>query len=275
MALPLIIGAGLQAYNMYNSWQDKKKAEAAAAQLDAQPVPQYTPDARLNSFYQQAVAGVANPQGYTGAETAGYNSRLAQIIASRNANAQNMGGGGIGRAVGAMGNAEALNSLNQFSGNDAALRRSAFNAAMGRQQSAMGQYQSLANMNTQTALQRRLMQEQGLGQAIQTNKAMIANSLNNLGGDLIGYGMTKSLMNKGAGTNPTATTGVPSADLARTYYGTGGKMNLGNRFSNYADNEIVPSEVEMMPYNTGYARKYAQPYNEVSQMPYNRGYSRK
>lgn len=271
--IPQIIGAGLQAYNMYNSWQDKKRAEAAAEELDRQPVPQYTPDSRLNSFYQQAVAGVANPQGYTGAETAGYNSRLAQIIASRNANAQNMGGGGIGRAVGAMGNAEALNSLNQFSGNDAALRRSAFNAAMGRQQSAMGQYQSLANMNTQTALQRRLMQEQGLGQAIQSNKAMIANSLNNLGGDLIGYGMTKGLMGKGAGAGSTAVS--PNADLARTYFGTGGKMNLGNRFSNYTDNEIVPSEVDMMPYNTGYARKYAQPYNEVSQMPYNKGYSRK
>lgn len=212
--IPQIIGAGLQAYNMYNSWQDKKKAEAAAEQLDRQPVPQYTPDSRLNSFYQQAVAGVANPQGYTGAETAGYNSRLAQIIASRNANAQNMGGGGIGRAVGAMGNAEALNSLNQFSGNDAALRRSAYNAAMGRQQSAMGQYQSLANMNTQTALQRRLMQEQGLGQAIQSNKAMIANSLNNLGGDLIGYGMTKGLMGKGAGAGSVS--GVPSANLTAT-----------------------------------------------------------
>jgi hypothetical protein len=53
-------------------------------------------------------------------------------------------------------------------------------------------------MNTQTALQRRLMQEQGLGQAIQTNKAMFSNSLNNLGGDLIGYGMNKDMMAKKA-----------------------------------------------------------------------------
>lgn len=277
--IPQIIGAGLQAYNMYNSWQDKNKAEAAAAQLDRQPVPQYTPNSRLNSFYQQAVAGVANPQGYTGAETAGYNSRLAQIMASRNANAQNMAGGQLSRAIGGMGNAESINALNQFSGNDAALRRSAFNAAMGRQQSAMGQYQSLDNMNTQTALQRRLMKEQGLGQAIQSNKAMIGNSLNNIGGDLMGYGMTKDLMAdrlKLAGTNPATTTGSPSADLARTYYGTeNNKLGLGNRFGNYLDSEVVPSEVDMMPYNTGYARKYAQPYNEVSQMPYNRGYSRK
>jgi hypothetical protein len=192
------IGAGLQAYNMYNSYQAQKKAEADAARLDAQPVPQYTPNSRLNSFYQQAVAGVANPQGYTGAETAGYNSRLAQIMASRNYNAQNMAGGQLSRAIGGMGNAESINALNQFSGNDAALRRSAFNAAMGRQQSAMGQYQSLDNMNTQTALQRRLMKEQGLGQAIQTNKAMFSNSLNNLGGDLMGYGMNKDMMSKKA-----------------------------------------------------------------------------
>lgn len=232
------IGAGLQLANMGMSWQAQKAAEAKAAELDRQPVPQYTPDSRLNSFYQQAVAGVANPQGYTGAETAGYNSRLAQIMASRNANAQNMAGGQLSRAIGGMGNAEAINALNQFSGNDTALRRSAFNAAMGRQQSAMGQYQSLDNMNTQTALQRRLMKEQGLGQAIQSNKAMISNSLNNLGGDLMGYGMNKDLMaQRLAGTNPATTTGSPSADLARTYYGTGNnKLGLGNRFSNYANN---------------------------------------
>ena len=245
MPLPLIaagIGAGLQAYNMYNSWQDKNKAEAAAAELDRQPVPQYTPDARLNSFYQQAVAGVANPQGYTGAETAGYNSRLAQIMASRNYNAQNMAGGQLSRAIGGMGNAESINALNQFSGNDAALRRSAYNAAMGRQQSAMGQYQSLANMNTQTALQRRLMKEQGLGQAIQSNKAMISNSLNNLGGDLMGYGMTKSLMagKAGVGTGAGSTADAYSPDLYSTYLGTGNKMGLKNRFNNYVE-----------PYNDG------------------------
>jgi len=261
--IPQIIGAGLQAYNMYNSYQAQKEAEAKAAQLDAQPVPQYTPDSRLNSFYQQAVAGVANPQGYTGAETAGYNSRLAQIIASRNANAQNMGGGGIGRAVGAMGNAEALNSLNQFSGNDAALRRSAFNAAMGRQQSAVNDYNRLGIMNTQTALQRRLMKEQALGQAIQSNKAMISNSLNNIGGDLMGYGMTKSLMGKGVGAGAGETVANPSADLARTYYGTGSKMKLGNRFGNYArpiaGNSMFPQPEEY----------YKTPYTATEGMDYN------
>ena len=241
MALPLIlagIGAGMQAYNMYDSWQNKNKAEAAAAELDRQPVPQYTPNSRLNSFYQQAVAGVANPQGYTGAETAGFNSRLAQIIASRNANAQAMSGGSLSRAIGAMGNAEALNSLNQFSGSDAALRRSAFNAAMGRQQSAMGQYQSLDNMNTQTALQRRLMKEQGLGQAIQSNKAMFSNSLNNLGGDLMGYGLTKGLMGKGA-TAGAGGAGAMDGGLLKTYLGTGNKMKLGNRFSNYLNSDYT------------------------------------
>lgn len=276
--IPLAIGAGLQFTNMGMSWQAQKEAEAKAAQLEKQPVPQYTPDARLNSFYQQAVAGAASPQGYTGAETAGYNSRLGQLMASREYNALKQSGGQLSGAIGGMSNAESINALNQFSGSDAALRRAAYNAAMGRQQSAMNEYNRLGIMNTQTALQRRLMKEQGLGQAIQSNKAMIANSINNLGQDLMGYGMTKSMLNdrlKLAGAGADAATGSPSADLARSYYGAGAKMNLGNRFSNYANNEVAPSEVDMMPYNTGYARQYAQPYNEVSQMPYNRGYSRK
>ena len=233
------IGAGLQLANMGMSWQAQKAAEAKAAQLDAQPLEKYTPDSRLNSFYQQAVAGVANPQGYTGAEIAGYKSRLAELINSRNYNANKIGGGGIGGAIGAMSNAESINALNQFSGNDAALRRSAFNAAMGRQQSAMNEYNRLGIMNTQTALQRRLMKEQGLGQAIQSNKAMIGNSLNNIGGDLMGYGMTKDLMADrlklaGAGAGNAGSTYSP--DLYSTYLGTGSKMKLGNRFGNYANN---------------------------------------
>jgi hypothetical protein len=135
---------------------------------------------------------------------------------------------------------------------------------MGRQQSAMGQYQSLDNMNTQTALQRRLMKEQGLGQAIQSNKAMISNSLNNIGGDLMGYGMNKDLMaQRLAGTNPATTTGSPSADLARTYFGTGGKMKLGNRFGNYAKpiagNSMFPQPEEY----------YKTPYTATEGMDYN------
>jgi hypothetical protein len=244
MPLPIVlagIGAAAKFVNMGMSWQAQKAAEAKAAQLDAQPLEKYTPDSRLNSFYQQAVAGVANPQGYTGAETAGYNSRLARILATSKANADGMGG--TGRAIGAMGNSEAINALNQFSGNDAALRRSSFNAAMGRQQSAMNMYNDIGRMNTQTALQRRLMKEQALGQAIQSNKAMISNSINNLGGDLMGYGMTKSLMADrlklaGAGAGSTGSTYSP--DLYSTYLGTGSKMGLGNRFNNYVE-----------PYNDG------------------------
>jgi hypothetical protein len=258
------IGAGLQLANMGMSWQAQKAAEAKAAQLDAQPLEKYTPDSRLNSFYQQAVAGVANPQGYTGAETAGYKSRLAELINSRNYNANKIGGGQLSGAIGAMSNAESINALNQFSGNDAALRRSAFNAAMGRQQSAMNEYNRLGIMNTQTALQRRLMKEQALGQAIQSNKAMIGNSLNNIGGDLMGYGMTKDLMaQRLAGTNPATTTGSPSADLARTYFGTGGKMKLGNRFGNYArpiaGNSMFPQPEEY----------YKTPYTATEGMDYN------
>jgi hypothetical protein len=269
MPLPIVlagIGAGAQLVNMGLSYRDQKRAEAEAAQLDRQPVPKYTPDSRLNSFYQQAVAGVANPQGYTGAETAGYKSRLAQLMASREYNALKQSGGQLSGAIGGMSNAESINALNQFSGNDAALRRSAFNAAMGRQQSAMNEYNRLGIMNTQTALQRRLMQEQGLGQAIQSNKAMIANSINNLGGDLMGYGMTKSLMADrlklaGAGAGSTGSTYSP--DLYSTYLGTGSKMKLGNRFGNYAK---PVSGNSMFPQPEEY---YKTPYTATEGMDYN------
>jgi hypothetical protein len=119
-------------------------------------------------------------------------------------------------------------------------------------------------MNTQTALQRRLMKEQALGQAIQSNKAMISNSLNNIGGDLIGYGMTKSLMNKGAGVNPTSTTGVPSASLSTTprinpYF----TNNMPRNFTS-ADIENDAENFRQGLINNPIGRNYNRSYNEYN-----------
>jgi hypothetical protein len=82
------------------------------------------------------------------------------------------------------------------------------------------------------------MKEQGLGQAIQSNKAMFSNSLNNLGGDLIGYGLTKGLMGKVA-AGDAGDAGGTDGGLLKTYLGTGNKMKLRNRFSNYLNSDYT------------------------------------
>jgi hypothetical protein len=81
-----------------------------------------------------------------------------------------------------------LNAYNTFAGQDAALARQYRNAAFSRLMGAGNTMQNIDNQNTQTALQRRLMQEQLLGNAISSNRAYQTNALNSLGSDLMSVG---------------------------------------------------------------------------------------
>jgi len=81
-----------------------------------------------------------------------------------------------------------LNAYNTFAGQDAALARQYRNAAYSRLMGAGNTMQNIDNQNTQTALQRRLAQEQLLGNAISSNKAYQTNTLNGLGSDLMSVG---------------------------------------------------------------------------------------
>ncbi len=200
MALPLIlagIGAGTQLYNMYNSYSRQKQAEEAAAKLANTPVAQYTPNSRLLNYYQGAVGDVATPQGYTGAERGRFGSRLNEILNTQAYNATNIGGGNAARTIGAIGASNSIGALNDFAANDASLARQNKNMGYSRMANAISQLQNIDNMNTQTSLSRRLMAEQAAGEGIRSNRDMWQQGLTNLGQDLIGYGLTKSLIPTG------------------------------------------------------------------------------
>ena len=237
MALPLLaagIGAGLNLYNMYNASQREAEARSEANKLAQIPVPKYTPNSRLLGYYEQSVKDVASPMGYTGAETNRFNSRLAQILNAQKYNAEQLGGGSISRAIGGLNSAQSLNALNDFTANDANLRRTNRNMGLSRMGATINQLQNLDNMNTQVDLNRRLMKEQALGEAIRSNRDLVSNSIGNLGSDLIGFGLTSMLPTGGVKGTNSAAVGVPS-DIKNPNIFGGGKMFSGNRFSNYID----------------------------------------
>jgi len=229
--LPLIIaGAALQGLSGLASYQRQKEAESQAAQLAGQPLPEYTPTAQTNEQFRTATSQVANPQGYSGAETSKFQNRLAQILTTQQANAQNMGGGGVARAIGAIGNASAINSNADFAASDANLNRGQRNIAQSRLSNIVNQIQGMKNQNTSYAMNRRAQTEQALGNAIRSNRDQWQGSLMNMGGDLLGAGLTPKLGTPTGGDM----TGVADlgGSLGKTYYGTGSRMNLPNRFRN-------------------------------------------
>lgn len=241
MPLPLAIaagaalaGTGLNLYNMYGASKRADKAQAEADRLSNIPIPKYSPNSRLFGFYGQAVNDVANPIGYTGAERTRFNNRLSQILATQKSNAEMLGGGGVSRAIGAIGNASTINALNDFSANDANLARNFRNSGLSRMGNTISQFQNIDNMNTQVELQRRMMKEQALGEAIRSNRDLVANGITNIGNDLLGFGLTNFLPT-GGGADSAMTKNTIPKDINNPRIFGGDRMFKGNRFSNYVD----------------------------------------
>jgi surface protein len=165
-----------------------------------------------------------------------FNQNMGRGLNTQRANAMNFSGGSGSRAINSVLGGNQLNAYNTFAGQDAALARQYRNAAFSRLMGAGNTMQNIDNQNTQTALQRRLKQEQLLGNAISSNRAYQTNALNSLGSDLMsvgamgiggyGGGGTEGLDNNLAGYNsvgltnnrfsiPSRKTGYESIRLGR------------------------------------------------------------
>ena len=196
--MPIIIGSGLAlklGTDIYRGVQANKQGKEAKKQLKeltATPAPTYSVVPELQNFYAQAAFEAANPQAFSGAETATFNQNLARNTNTQYANAVNRAGGQSSQFVASLLNANNLNAINQFSAQGENTRRGNRQAAFGRQGQAVSQIQNVNNMNTQAQINRRLMIEQALGGAIAQSRQNVDamwKSFGDLGGNVAGYAM--------------------------------------------------------------------------------------
>jgi hypothetical protein len=233
---PLAIGGLAKLYGGVQAYQGEQDARNQLNRLNQQPIPKYNVNSAIARLYGGAANEVARPVGYTGAEINAFNQNMGRGLNTQRANAMNFSGGSGSRAINSVLGGNQLNAYNTFAGQDAALARQYRNAAFSRLMGAGNTMQNIDNQNTQTALQRRLTQEQLLGNAISSNRAYQTNALNSLGSDLMsvgamgiggyGGGGTEGLDNNLAGYNsvgltnnrfsiPSRRTGYESIRLGR------------------------------------------------------------
>jgi hypothetical protein len=186
--VPFALGGGAKLYSYIQASQDEQNARNQLNRLNQQPVPKYNVNSAIARLYGGAANEVARPVGYTGAEINAFNQNMGRGLNTQRANAMNFSGGSGSRAINSVLGGNQLNAYNTFAGQDAALARQYRNAAYSRLMGAGNTMQNIDNQNTQTALQRRLAQEQLLGNAISSNKAYQTNTLNSLGSDLMSVG---------------------------------------------------------------------------------------
>ena len=192
LAIPLamsLVGAGAKGYNMFQANKREKQALKQLDQLRNTPYARYSVNPLVKRYTDLGLRDFQNPQGFTGAETAAFKQNLAAQNAALAANAMNVGGGSVGRAVTGLNNINTINALNQFAGQGAGLARAARNLGMSRYMQGAGVAQGIDNMNIQNELNRRMMLEQAFGAAARQNRDIVSRGIEGLGTDLMGAGL--------------------------------------------------------------------------------------
>ncbi len=235
-------GLAISAYGAYQASQAQAEAQKRANALANQPVPQYSASPQLQQYLQQAQTESANPQGYTGAQTGNFNQNIARQLNSRFATATATAGGQASRAINGLNVGDSINATNSFANNDANLLRQNRLSALNRVYQGIGMTQGLQDRNTATALQRRLLTEQALGGAINSNHAYQQQFYGQLGNDITGAAAYKWRGLGGTnGTNPTFTnspysdpTMASGLDGSNNYYGGTGSTYYNGDLGGYS-----------------------------------------
>ena len=224
MGLPLAVtlimaGAGLvsKGYGAYEANKREKEANKQLAELAKKPYEKFKVNPLVQRYTQMGLRDIQSPQGFTGAEAAQFQQRIAAGQEAARRNALSLGGSSVSRAVqGSLGAAN-LAAQNQFAAQNAALARSQRNLGFSRFMQGAGVAQGVDQMNTQQELQRRMMLEQALGaasrQAADQQRAMIQG----MGSDLFGAGVGLAANEFAYSDNPFGMSGAKGS--AQSKYG--------------------------------------------------------
>lgn len=203
LAIPLVMaGAGLatKGYGMYEANKREKEANRQLAELAKKPYERYKVNPLVQKYTQMGLREIQNPQGFTGAEAAQFQQRVAAAQEAARRNALSLGGSSVSRAVqGSLGSAN-LAAQNQFAAQNAALARTSRNLGFNRFMQGAGVAQGIDQMNTQTELNRRMMLEQALGAASRQAADQKRSMISGMGSDLLGAGLSLG-MQGGFGSN--------------------------------------------------------------------------
>jgi hypothetical protein len=197
------IGTGI--YQGVSSDRERAKQQRNLDRLAATPKPKFGVAPQIGNIYTQASNEAANPQGYSGAETLGFQELMGRNYNTQYNNAVNRTGGQTGRFANAVLSANNLGAMNDFAARDAQIARANRQSALGRQGMAANVYQRAADNNTQADWNYRLMTEQALGGAIAQQKQNMNNTWNSVGnafGTIGGYGASKYTGKPKTGIDP-------------------------------------------------------------------------
>jgi hypothetical protein len=210
---------------------------------------------------------IQRPQGFTGAEAAQFQQRIAAGQEAARRNAISLGGSSVARAVGgALGSAN-LAAENQFAAQGAGMARSQRNLGFGRFMQGAGVAQGVDQMNTQQALQRRMMLEQAYGAAARQAADQQRQFIQGMGSDLFGAGVGLAANEFAYSDNPFGMSGAKGS--AQRKYG------LSNRGVSNIMSDAESMEAQQNAITKGFSGIPKLSPDKGSRNPfYSRGFNR-
>lgn len=273
MALPVaavMAGAGLltKGYGIYEANKREKEANKQLAELAKKPYDQFKVNPLVQRYTQMGLRDIQRPQGFTGAEAAQFQQRIAAGQEAARRNAISLGGSSVARAVGgALGSAN-LAAENQFAAQGAGLARSQRTLGFGRFMQGAGVAQGVDQMNTQQALQRRMQLEQALGFASRQAADQQRQFIQGMGSDLFGAGVGLAANEFAYGKDPFGM-GANAPGAAQKKYG------LSNRGVSNIMSDAESMEAQQNAITKGFSGIPKLSPDKGSRNPfYSRGFNR-
>ncbi len=192
LAVPLVMaGAGLatKGYGIYEANKREKEANKQLAELAKKPYDQFKVNPLVSRYTQMGLRDIQNSKGFTGAEAAQFQQRIAAGQEAARRNAISLGGSSVAGAVKASLGAANLAAENQFAAEGARLERANRNLGYGRFIQGAGIAQNIQDRNIQNELNRRMQVEQALGYASRQAADQQRQFIQGMGSDLFGAGV--------------------------------------------------------------------------------------
>ena len=245
LAVPLVMaGAGLvtKGYGAYEANKRQKQADKELAELAKKPYDQFKVNPLVQRYTQMGLRDIQNSKGFTGAEAAQFQQRIAAGQEAARKNAISLGGSSVAGAVKASLGAANLAAENQFAAEGARLERANRNLGYGRFIQGAGIAQNIQDRNIQNELNRRMQVEQALGYASRQAADQQRQFIQGMGSDLFGAGV-------GLAANEFAYSDNPFG------------MNKPAGTSEYMGSKFAPTKSMKLPEFGSSANKFPNPYS--------------
>lgn len=140
-------------------------SEAARKELALQPPPKYSVSPELRTLYSEQLELSETGEGFSAKETSDFKRQQRTLSSQRTQSGRQLAGGGMGSAIRAGAKIGEMESSQEFSAQNEALKRKSREGARAQVRTLAGRIQNVRNLQARADITKRIKTEQAIGAA--------------------------------------------------------------------------------------------------------------